>query len=98
MVRNMRQWGPILIGGVVGLTAACDSEEIVESPRQTGVDLFCPDEPLPEVSGTPSWEGEVADLMAENCVTCHQSGGIAPMALDTPEEAAKMPQQVSKRP
>ena len=90
MVRNMRKWGPILIAGVVGLTAACDSEDTnYPPPRQTDVDLFCEDEPLPAVDKTPSWDGEVDALLAENCVTCHQTGGIAPMALDTPEEAAK---------
>lgn len=41
-----------------------------------------------EAVAEPTWHEHVQPLMAEHCLGCHAEGGIAPMPLDTPEEAA----------
>jgi len=34
-------------------------------------------------SKTPSYEKEIAPIIAENCAACHRQGGIAPFAMDS---------------
>jgi hypothetical protein len=38
--------------------------------------------------GTPTWYADVAPIVGASCQGCHTAGGIAPFALDTPEEGA----------
>jgi hypothetical protein len=38
-------------------------------------------------TGTITWHDDVAPIVFEHCVRCHQAGGIAPFALDSFEQA-----------
>jgi len=54
---------------------------------------------LQSFSQTPNWSQNVAPILYNNCVTCHRSGGIAPFALmsynDAITNAATMSADVS---
>ena len=92
----VKPWRSVFVGGLWLLAMACQpNEDTRPTPPETAVDLFCLDEALPEVEQTPSWDEDVSTLLGEHCVTCHQAGGIAPMALDTPEDANKWAELLS---
>ena len=40
-----------------------------------------------EISHSPTFSNEVVRILQENCQQCHQPGGIAPMSLETFEQA-----------
>jgi len=45
--------------------------------------------------GGPFYHDHVASILAENCVTCHQAGGIAPFSLETYADAAPLAGTIS---
>src|SRR5687767_9797020 len=61
--------------------AACASE--TEPAGPSGVDASVDEAPIDTDGPTdgPTFYGDVAPILARNCVTCHQSGGIAPFQL-----------------
>lgn len=47
-----------------------------------------PDAPV--AADPPTWNADVAPLVADRCVACHTAGGLAPFALDAYDAAAPM--------
>lgn len=68
-------------GGSTGATSQA-SEGTTDAPTSTT-------QPTTGDTGTnvrPNWHEDIAPLVAENCRSCHYSGGIAPFAMETYEE------------
>ena len=57
----------------------------VQATRAPGCDLEIPDL-ASDTSGEVSYNRDVARILLQNCVQCHREGGIAPFALDSPDE------------
>lgn len=38
--------------------------------------------------GTPTWSGKIRSMVAEECTTCHHTGGSAPFVFETYDEVA----------
>ncbi|MCA9527211.1 MAG: hypothetical protein KC549_13055, partial [Myxococcales bacterium] len=60
----------------------------------TTVMLGCDDEDsgsaAPPVEQGPTFHADIQPLIQAQCVSCHQAGGAAPFALETPEQVAAM--------
>lgn len=71
--------------------AACggdkDTTPLEPGPTEPGPTEPGPTEPGPTDPLAPTWHGDVAQILQDNCVTCHQDGGIGSFALDTYETA-----------
>jgi hypothetical protein len=67
-----------IVVGLAGLGTTCTSSTPVED---------APAEDPPADDG-PTYYRDIAPIFARDCNECHRSGGIAPLALDTYEEAA----------
>lgn len=84
------------------LTSACTDEALPATPVQQPPGAVAPDASSPIVTppdndaalplppGTPTFYGEVAPILAQRCVTCHQAGGIGPFALIEYREVAPL--------
>lgn len=47
-------------------------------------------QPLPETPKTTSYVRDIQPLVERSCKTCHTTGGVAPLALDVPEQVAAL--------
>ncbi len=55
--------------------------------RALGFLVACNDEPTsPDSGAETAFEGDLGPVIAQRCQSCHTDGGIAPFALDTPEQ------------
>ena len=45
---------------------------------------------ITKVTAQPTWSGQVAKLIYNNCTSCHHTGGIAPFSLETYQEVSAM--------
>jgi len=57
----------------------------VQATAAPGCELDLDDAPKP-VASPVTYHRDVARILQQNCVTCHRDGGIAPFALDDPDE------------
>lgn len=57
--------------------------------------LGCAGSDAPPGDTAVSYHQDVAPLLSEHCVACHQEGGIGPMDLSTPEKAAQWSEAVA---
>ena len=69
------------------LVPACKGDASDETGESTGGSTDETTGPTGDAAAPTYWQ-DVAPIYFANCVTCHQSGGIAPFRLDTAEEAA----------
>lgn len=78
----------MLVGALLGgMLVACETEDTSSTPADPGPAAQAPENGV-------SWERGIGALIAENCVSCHASDGVAPFALDT-LDAVKAMGQVS---
>ncbi|NJK46385.1 MAG: hypothetical protein HC933_20980 [Pleurocapsa sp. SU_196_0] len=45
---------------------------------------------------TPTYYVDVQPILEKNCVTCHVAGGIAPFALDNPQDAVQWATRIAE--
>lgn len=78
--RNLRSWAPWVSAAValvlsVSLQAEAQAQERFASSEDDAAPL--------------TYASDVAEIINENCVVCHQEGGIAPMSLAEPEQVER---------
>lgn len=71
---------------LAGTLASCCAVLIGACAPPPPAPLTC-DAPVAADVGAPTWHGEVSELLVARCGRCHRSGGIAPMPLQTYDEA-----------
>src|SRR5262245_31471566 len=54
-----------------------------------GTDVDNRDDPVPEPQPRATWHQDVAPIMAQHCMGCHQPGGIGPFDMTTYDAAAE---------
>ncbi len=75
--------GPLGVDLSAALTdIAADRTPQTEQVASTGTAVNYPVKAAHQ-QRVPSYEKEIAPIIAENCATCHREGGIAPFALDS---------------
>ncbi|MBM4360537.1 MAG: cytochrome c, partial [Deltaproteobacteria bacterium] len=84
-------WGfvGLVSASIVGV--ACDENGAVRNAASTASTST-----TSAGGGGPTYHGDIAPLLAEHCVTCHESGGIGPFPLDNYADVASAAALVKK--
>lgn len=91
MLANIRTWGLISLGVIVvlGVLMFQSSLSSVDNPAYAFHGSPTPDQVLTSTdpSYIPTYYGDIAPILEENCANCHVQGGLAPFKLETAEDA-----------
>ncbi|HSR51921.1 MAG TPA: hypothetical protein VLV83_13915 [Acidobacteriota bacterium] len=83
--------GVLLLGILMG---ACQPLSVLEDDPGTDQPQGTGDLP-PQASGAPTFSGQVASILYENCTSCHRPGEAAPFPFLTYDQASKRALQIA---
>ena len=86
---NMISMSALARGVTVTLVAMTLGPAPLPASAQAGRTTATTAAATPGRSGTPTFNGDVAPILYENCAGCHRTGEVAPFSLLTYEDAAK---------
>ena len=73
-----------ILSCTLALLAACGED----TTTTTASEPVAGDDPSADAESAPTFWGDVAPILNDKCTACHQTGGIAPFALDNYADAA----------
>lgn len=92
MLSNVRSWGLILLGILLLLGVLMVQGSLSDGSGNSAYAFHgtsTPDQVLDSTDPDhiPTYYGDIAPIIEENCAYCHVDGGIAPFKLETAEDA-----------